>query len=518
MAPTRKLVLASLLSCLVIAAAFAAAVLFSSFSKISIVSVSTPATTMAIHQQTTVLNNPWWYELGEREVLSRYWGESCVVTSFGARKRLIASWRWPIPEIGREEHCARHLALVRHSIVNKHCIFKMVSRAAGSGSGLGSWPSTARERCPLWAYGTIMAVLETSVCSGMEWNTASASGEYISIIAFQEDAVVVVAVKDVGDGSGGHCRKMRQALMRIASWPLDDGDVRGSSPGSCEFSDYVDTVVMIGQASTFQKDSTIHTYGNIVYMKCTSTIRSTSRTSVLSPSTETGTLQIRCVLADSRQLLYTDGFPVSKQCTALLLSTKTPRESSLTLLDFKVMEAHVWVWTSMSKMRLQFRNGIKKHEPQVFEIITFPKFGIGQRAFLIQTQEGNILWDCISFLDDATVEITKSLGGLRAIAISHPHYYSTNSRWSEAFGGVLVYTHECTKRLSSTMGGTHAFSHFAVAQILHWSHGAQGRGVLFTGDILQVGMDNKTVGMDNKTVSIMRSYPSYIPLSSMFDL
>ncbi|XP_024545747.1 uncharacterized protein LOC9645150 [Selaginella moellendorffii] len=70
------------------------------------------------------------------------------------------------------------------------------------------------------------------------------------------------------------------------------------------------------------------------------------------------------------------------------------------------------------------------------------------------------------------------------------------------------------KRLSSTMGGTHAFSHFSVAQILHWSHGAQGRGVLFTGDILQVGMDNKTVGMDNKIVSIMRSYLNYIPLLS----
>ncbi|EFJ14070.1 hypothetical protein SELMODRAFT_424002 [Selaginella moellendorffii] len=188
---------------------------------------------------------------------------------------------------------------------------------------------------------------------------------------------------------------------------------------------------------------------------------------------ETGTLQIRCVLADSRQLLYTDGFPVrnvfnrvicacfngasntaqtggldmrvivSKQCTALLLSTKTPRESLLTLLDFKVMEAHApYVW-------------------------------------------GNILWDCISFLDDATVAIIKSLGGLRAIAISHPYYYSTNSRWSEAFGGVPVYTRECSRR-----------------------------GVLFTGDILQVGMDNKTVGMDNKIVSIMRSYLNYIPLLS----
>ncbi|XP_024545738.1 uncharacterized protein LOC9645153 isoform X3 [Selaginella moellendorffii] len=88
-------------------------------------------------------------------------------------------------------------------------------------------------------------------------------------------------------------------------------------------------------------------------------------------------------------MISPEDLKVSKQCTALLLSTKTQRESLLTLLDFKVMEAHapyVWVWTSMSKMRLQFRNGFKTHEPQVLEIITFPKFGIGQRAFLIQTQ------------------------------------------------------------------------------------------------------------------------------------
>ncbi|EFJ13060.1 hypothetical protein SELMODRAFT_424957 [Selaginella moellendorffii] len=93
-------------------------------------------------------------------------------------------------------------------------------------------------------------------------------------------------------------------------------------------------------------------------------------------------------------------------------------------------------------MRLQFRNGFKKHESQVFEIITFPKFGIGQRAFLIQTQ------------DDATVEIIKSLGGLRAIAISHPHYYSTNSQWSEAFGGVPGYEMGCLRaRKREVLGG-----------------------------------------------------------------
>src|SRR3954469_3383806 len=38
---------------------------------------------------------------------------------------------------------------------------------------------------------------------------------------------------------------------------------------------------------------------------------------------------------------------------------------------------------------------------------------------------GQLLWDCIPFIDAATVEIVKGLGGVAAIAVSHPHYYST---------------------------------------------------------------------------------------------
>ena len=37
------------------------------------------------------------------------------------------------------------------------------------------------------------------------------------------------------------------------------------------------------------------------------------------------------------------------------------------------------------------------------------KFGIGQRAILIRTGEGNILWDCIAYLDSDTVEKVRFL-------------------------------------------------------------------------------------------------------------
>lgn len=52
---------------------------------------------------------------------------------------------------------------------------------------------------------------------------------------------------------------------------------------------------------------------------------------------------------------------------------------------------------------------------------------------LIQTAAGNILWDLIPFLDQETVDRINSFGGLKAIAVSHPHYYSAYADWSRTF-------------------------------------------------------------------------------------
>lgn len=69
----------------------------------------------------------------------------------------------------------------------------------------------------------------------------------------------------------------------------------------------------------------------------------------------------------------------------------------------------------------------------MWNIWTEPKFAIGQRCILIQTDEGNVLWDCITYLDEETVGFVKGKGGLKAIVISHPHYYSTHLEWAKAF-------------------------------------------------------------------------------------
>jgi hypothetical protein len=95
-------------------------------------------------------------------------------------------------------------------------------------------------------------------------------------------------------------------------------------------------------------------------------------------------------------------------------------------------------FTTLSELRSSPQKYTNKRKPffkddRFWSIWTEPKIAIGQRAILIKTELGNVLWDCITFLDDETINWINEQGGLAAILISHPHYYSTHLEWAEAF-------------------------------------------------------------------------------------
>ena len=154
-----------------------------------------------------------------------------------------------------------------------------------------------------------------------------------------------------------------------------------------------------------------------------------------------------------------------------------------------------------------------------------PRFAIGQRALLVREPDGCVMWDCVPLATEEAIAHVRSLGGLKAIAVSHPHYYGAVADWSEAFGGAPVYLHADDRQwitrphpsivswtgerrqLSDDIWLLRAGVHFEGGTILHWRRGAEGRGALFTGDIA-------AVGMDRRTVSFMRSFPNYIPLGA----
>ena len=179
-------------------------------------------------------------------------------------------------------------------------------------------------------------------------------------------------------------------------------------------------------------------------------------------------------------------------------------------------------WITLDDLRTAHHNALYPESPGIWGIGTDPKFAIGQRGLVIQNSAGNILWDCISLIDSDTVARIQALGGISAIAISHPHYYSSMIEWSRAFGGVPIHLHEDDRQwvqrpdacLRFWHGETHTLGsgftliriggHFAGYQVLHWS---EGSGTLFSGDLPQVCMDRRWV-------SFMYSYPNYLPLSA----
>lgn len=66
----------------------------------------------------------------------------------------------------------------------------------------------------------------------------------------------------------------------------------------------------------------------------------------------------------------------------------------------------------MAELQTDHHNAIKNLAPHLTGIGTEPRFAIGQRALLIQSPEGNILWDCISLIDEPTIAAIKALGGI----------------------------------------------------------------------------------------------------------
>ena len=149
-------------------------------------------------------------------------------------------------------------------------------------------------------------------------------------------------------------------------------------------------------------------------------------------------------------------------------------------------------WITLDELELAHNNVFNSLEHGLTEIVTQPKFGIGQRALHIQTPDGNVLWDCISLIDDATINAIEALGGISSLAMSHPHMYGSMVAWSHAFGNAPIYLHSANKRwvmrpdpviefwdgesyrLDEGVTLQRCGGHFTGSTVLHWPAGAEG--------------------------------------------
>jgi hypothetical protein len=178
-------------------------------------------------------------------------------------------------------------------------------------------------------------------------------------------------------------------------------------------------------------------------------------------------------------------------------------------------------WTTAEELARDHRSELREEEPGLLGVGVQPSVAIGQRALLVQTPHGNVLWDCVPILDDAARERIAALGGIAAIAASHPHFYAAMVDLADAFDARILlpsadrgWVQRPSARIEffddevqpvpgltvARIGG-----HFDGAAVLHWPAGSEGRGALLTGDTI-------TVVQDREWVSFMWSYPNLIPL------
>lgn len=178
-------------------------------------------------------------------------------------------------------------------------------------------------------------------------------------------------------------------------------------------------------------------------------------------------------------------------------------------------------WTNLNELQKNFSLITNKLKENLYELKMAPSFAIGQRALLVITPQGNILWDCIALLNEPTIEFIKSKGGLAAIAFSHPHYYTTMNEWAEIFN-CPIYIHQkdeqwifnkgrqvqlwnnTEKELWDEIRLINIGGHFPGSSILHVP-------LLSDNSTILCG-DTFYISPSKKHAAVMYSYPNRIPL------
>ncbi len=206
-------------------------------------------------------------------------------------------------------------------------------------------------------------------------------------------------------------------------------------------------------------------------------------------------------------------------------SAEPPASCAICQDERQYIGLHGQQWTTLEALAETHAIRLRPLDPGIVSVEVEPAFAIGQRALLVAHPEGNVLWDCVPLIDQQTVDAVEALGGLKAIAISHPHFYSCFAEWSRAFGDVPVYLQTAdaawvmrpddrvtfwagdTFPLADGIALVRAGGHFEGSSLLHWAAGAGGRGALLVGDTMKVGLDRQSV-------SVMRSYPNAIPVGA----
>lgn len=184
----------------------------------------------------------------------------------------------------------------------------------------------------------------------------------------------------------------------------------------------------------------------------------------------------------------------------------------------------------MAKLKGRHENHFEQDptDKRIWFITTEPKCGIGERAALLETSNGNVLWDLIAYIDEVTVDFVNSKGGLKAIVISHPHFYTTHLEWARIFScpvyvaiedekwlnradheSIRKFIRDPTMQILPGVTAIKTGGHFDGSMVLHWNNKLFIADSLFTVPSALYHVDRPP---GTTSYAFMWSIPNMIPL------
>ena len=179
------------------------------------------------------------------------------------------------------------------------------------------------------------------------------------------------------------------------------------------------------------------------------------------------------------------------------------------------------VWLRSSDIIGDHTFAFEEPEPGLTRIKITPAIGIGHQPLLVSTDGGNLLWDPSGYVDGELLQAVADRGGVAAVSVSHPHLVGAAVVWAREFHAPFYFntddrrwiTHpdpsielwQDRREILPGLSMVQAGGHFPGSAVAHWAAGAEGRGVLLSGDTIAVTAA--------RGASFMRSYPNNIPLS-----
>lgn len=88
-----------------------------------------------------------------------------------------------------------------------------------------------------------------------------------------------------------------------------------------------------------------------------------------------------------------------------------------------------------------FRGGLHAAPRHELEELGWSRASPSASALLIQEAGGCVMWDCTPLVTPEVVQRIKTLGGLKAIAISPPALLWRDGGMERAFNGAPIYLH-----------------------------------------------------------------------------